>query len=45
MYYRDAYDRCKQNKMKTIMKNCLGNVIKRLLNSEFTIKKFFFMVA
>lgn len=23
------------------MKNCLGNVIKRLLNSEFTIKKMF----
>lgn len=45
MYYRDVCDRCKQNKMKTIVKNYLRNVIKRLLNLELTVSFFFFFMA
>lgn len=43
LYYRYVCDKFKQNEMKTIMRNCLGegNVIKRLLNVYLTIKDFF----
>lgn len=42
MDYRDVCDKCKQNEMKTMMKNCLGDVTKRLLNLYLTIGVGFF---
>lgn len=43
--YRGVCDKWKQNEMKTILKNYLGDVIKRLLNLYLTIKDYFSWLA
>lgn len=42
MYYRDVYDKCKQNEMKTMMKKLFGGCGKEIVKPIFDHKRFFF---